>query len=676
MAFERSIHAKVLLEGIPVQFESVSISESINNNTPSAEISLAPTESIKKIKPRTLVHVLVKRTVGDGFEDEYKCVFEGEVGAYVHRKVKGQKSFVIVAYGLGNYWDYIKLYYFETNVSGTLQTTSASAVERMQQAIENQPKGNSVSVIVNRNTKSFEVLDSDIYKAFSNAGNSFAQGLKNLFDLAFKEQEGSNGKYQFALDAEERLRLIDRIVVSAADVGKFIDRRELNSYIAQLPAAEGPMINFARVLQYVLAAVYHEYSCPAAPVRFGGHQQENGRDLIRSVMANESGAREALLASSGLRTVVVPGSYVFKPNCFFTAPPGCNVFFPAAYGSFSFSRNFFSEPTRLYYLPEPPRLNYASESEIAEAVVYAEPVIAPIDKFKTSDLVTGRDDAGNTTVITLESALDRARVIGIEYSYLTEQELEEGCNPITGQWPRLATALNDPQSEALGSSGTLQVTPELRYQNIADYQFWLQYYSVGRVQTIRSEYRPGIMVGFPAVVLDSGRAKFHTIGYVQSCGHVITPTGECSTDVTISLCREYTEPSPKFSSGSRLPPWYDSETFSDENIGTRFYSEVIGTDVTVASYGSGDDLLTSGIDELYKKYVESKASDERYANRVFMDSVTERPLVTESEVFGYIGAKDGANGSWYSEDGKPFRKSRADIIKAHNDELTDLAEEA
>ena len=38
---------------------------------------------------------------------------------------------------------------------------------------------------------------------------------------------------------------------------------------------------------------------------------------------------------------------IFRPDCFFAAPPKCNVFFPDQYTQFSYQRSFLQEPTRL-----------------------------------------------------------------------------------------------------------------------------------------------------------------------------------------------------------------------------------------------------------------------------------------------------------------------------------------
>jgi hypothetical protein len=38
---------------------------------------------------------------------------------------------------------------------------------------------------------------------------------------------------------------------------------------------------------------------------------------------------------------------IFRPDCFFAAPPTCNVFFPEIYTSFNFTKNFLQEVTRL-----------------------------------------------------------------------------------------------------------------------------------------------------------------------------------------------------------------------------------------------------------------------------------------------------------------------------------------
>lgn len=39
---------------------------------------------------------------------------------------------------------------------------------------------------------------------------------------------------------------------------------------------------------------------------------------------------------------------IFRPECFFVAPPRCNVLFPEQYNQFSYNRNFLQEPTRLF----------------------------------------------------------------------------------------------------------------------------------------------------------------------------------------------------------------------------------------------------------------------------------------------------------------------------------------
>jgi len=54
-----------------------------------------------------------------------------------------------------------------------------------------------------------------------------------------------------------------------------------------------------------------------------------------------------------LKEAVKPGeldrlqTQIFRPDCFFAAPPKCNVFFPDVYTQFSYQRSFLQEPTRL-----------------------------------------------------------------------------------------------------------------------------------------------------------------------------------------------------------------------------------------------------------------------------------------------------------------------------------------
>src|SRR5690606_16868920 len=99
---------------------------------------------------------------------------------------------------------------------------------------------------------------------------------------------------------------------------------------------ESGLSTLRMVIQDLMSLIFHDFVSIPFPAKVPRSGLQNGVTSTDAVQ----------------RTV---GEFLFKPNLYMVPPPVCNIFFPDEYSTFSFSRNFFQEPTRLIYQPEIPR---------------------------------------------------------------------------------------------------------------------------------------------------------------------------------------------------------------------------------------------------------------------------------------------------------------------------------
>jgi len=288
---ERGFDAKVFLEGIEVKFISAHVSETVGESMTSCQVTLPPGRALRKIEPRTLMHVFVRRTSPLG-GDEFRCVFEGEVGAFgTNVNAEGSRSFHVVGYSLANYWRFSQLYYFDDAASNVTLTSGSSATEQVNGAESGETPQLSVSETDNQ---SGVVLSSSIHQNFS--GKTFEEGLIDLFKLVFEKDEAKERGYQFIIDANDRLRLVDRLLVSASDAGLFMEEEAFNFYASRLVISRGGYITFESVLSLVLGTIFHDYVVPAAPVRrtAGAGISDERRALIQELIRDPGGSTDVV----------------------------------------------------------------------------------------------------------------------------------------------------------------------------------------------------------------------------------------------------------------------------------------------------------------------------------------------------------------------------------------------
>ncbi len=176
-----------------------------------------------------------------------------------------------------------------------------------------------------------------------------------------------------------------------------------------------------------------------------------------------------------LRTQIV------RPDCWFVAPPRCNVIFPEMYSQFSFERNYLSEVTR--------------------------------SLISIFDTLVGNDQLLNTKILAPNIGL-QGRGIGKktgagDYRLLMDHEIH------TGIIPRMEML---PNTSAVGSNATAADKVRIKgarlswADRISMFHFF-KYRFASRQASVAGRFNPFLVCGFPAVVI---RAPYIIPGGLQA----------------------------------------------------------------------------------------------------------------------------------------------------------------
>jgi hypothetical protein len=163
---------------------------------------------------------------------------------------------------------------------------------------------------------------------------------------------------------------------------------------------------------------------------------------------------------------------IFRPDCFFAAPPRCNVIFPDQYTQFQFSRNFLQETTRL-------RLSidwlFGGDSGGLLAEYYFAPDISQIQEISKKQ--------GNTG---LSALLPWEIYSGILPKFETIHEV----NYIAGQAERRR-----------GIKGNLRGAVTNYSARTANFNY-MKYRFASRTCDVTTKFNPFLVAGFPAVIIE------------------------------------------------------------------------------------------------------------------------------------------------------------------------------
>lgn len=162
---------------------------------------------------------------------------------------------------------------------------------------------------------------------------------------------------------------------------------------------------------------------------------------------------------------------VFRPDCFFVAPPKCNVLFPDQYTQFQFQRNFLQEITRL-------RLTVGMEFINGPGAGLLTPVYYAPDLSQIADLAKKQGNEGIRTLLPWEKftgILPKFESIS-EVNYIANKRQQQLQQNVRGQGAAYS-------------------------QRSANFNF-LKYRFAPRTLTVNAKFTPQFVMGFPGLVID------------------------------------------------------------------------------------------------------------------------------------------------------------------------------
>jgi hypothetical protein len=638
MTVGRPLFAKLFLEGIEIPFTGATITNTVNQAA-IAYVDLVPQEEINNIKPRTLVHLFV-RDVNDPKGDyPYVLAFKGEVFGINFSKSPNSRSMSISCIDNTSYWDNVLTYFFNPMQS---LGKGADGIVIEQQNQEAAIKGADGSRNVTHSTTNF-------YRRVME--NAFAAAKKQgrvpeLFDglVAIVKEIGNVN--DFYASAEERLRISDRITsASSGELSKLLKESEAMDWLMEVAGRHSGFATLRSCVNDLMSLVFHDFSSISFPA-----------------IVEQDSIKKSLTPGSKVPTTI--GEFLFKPNMYMITPPVCNIFFPDEYSSFQFSRNFFSEPTRLIYKPELPGIlgtQPLTLKQVFEPEAFKHFMIgkgAMPDSFKgEADTQVDTDyghynDADNLKGSPRQSSNGKKK----EQVFLTNEEKLKGI--IMAQEGMIPASSSFRQ--------TVSTVGRRDYaEAVAKYLFYKKKFETRSIQ-ITSHLKMSVVPGFTVLVLDDSSANQNIVAYCSSVTHRIYCNQGGYTNTTLSYARTATEQD--LASGKAgeplIPPWFKEDIFGkkvkkptkskDSKIDKKiqaagpqvetpdalstYYARLLGSkgSLSINQY-TKEKTLQGAVAKILEEYrLNKKKSPEAVSNLI--DKVTRRRYVGMTETFKFLGA--------------------------------------
>lgn len=649
------IHLRLFIDGLEVPISSASVT--FAEGKPSqAGISIIAMDEVHEIKPRAFVALFYYDSSKEDFSsepfesgevstpdpskpvasiDEYKSLFLGELRAISYQKRPSGRGIYLTCVDFTSYLDAIKMYGANFSHGG---------IEQIENAFQGAALGKSKSTTATGKDLKTNLV-SWIGGQFStdsegNEKENVIKGVhKTLREVFF------SGNYFYA-KAFNRLRLDDQFVGLADDLTSvnLFDLKYFKNFYDATLARQGSMVSMRDVLNTLLAPIMYTYVTIPSP--------RLDKDGESRVYDTSGSSLESKLISRSSYEGSTLNQFVIKPDCWFLAPPSCNLIFPHMYSDFQISRDYLSETTRFI--------------------------------LRTDDLVQGRayrETAWNYVSGQQFSAVkyikpkrmkDRLYAPDIEeFNILTELGGDKGYLSNLNDVLMNHERFTGPQS-SFAYSGALgqYVSKKTRNKYLSfftDYMFWKYRFSQ-RSATVTMAFNPNIVAGFPAVIFDrpltaiekaEGKYRKHFIGHVVSVTHSITTQG-VSTQVQLVAVRPHDESidfnamnsssddDSKKGEGSSIEQIvmgfkeeeaYFDERYAPENIGKEFYSKVLGCDSIVDAFTAIGSLDDDAYLEQILDYFPGRDEGTTVSQSVIaLASIYDTLLANQSDVNAYVNA--------------------------------------
>lgn len=671
------IHLRLFVDGveIPVSGASVSFQEGAGSQ---CTVSIIPADEMHDIRPRALVTLFyldssandtaINTSPGTALTlstdvhpdqldklstspttsiDEYKLLFMGEMLSITYNKSASGRSGSLVCRDFLSYLDAIKM---------TGANYSSGGIEQIENAFQGARLGKDKSTTATGKDLKTNLVNWVSGQKTEDADGNQRENVVVGIHRALREIFFS-GNY-FYSKAFNRLRLDDQFVGLPDDKTSInlFDLKYFKKFYDATLARQGSLVSARDILGTLQAPVmYNMVTIPCPYLNTSADKQTRVYDTTGSELASKICEKTSFEGST-------LNQFVLKPDSWFFAPPSCNMIFPHMYSSFQMSRNYTDETTRFILRTD----------DLVQGAAYQQ---------LTWNYFAGRF-FGNVAYVKPRRMKDRLYAPDIpEFDVLTGSGSGQGflsdLNGILMNHERFTGPVS-----TFGYAGALgqYVSKKSRREYLGfftDYMFW-KYRFQGRSGTVAMGFNPNVVPGFPAVVFDrpltpveklEKKHRKHYIGHVVSVSHQISTSG-ATTHVQLVALRPYDESIDfealnltgedierngegssieEIAMGFGAEEAYFDERYSPENIGTEYYSHILGCDSIVGDF----DLVASGYTEVVSGKLPGAGEDKTVAKSIlalselydtvlqegmdthqFGRAVTWRPKVTMTQILG------------------------------------------
>lgn len=620
----RTIKPKVYLEGVEIDAYKVTVQAAIGTSS-AAIVEVPPADAfferlvedppgsgtfVQKngVLPRSLLHVFFEDSSDP--DGEMRLLFEGEVTGFQYQKTPDRRHLQIIAKDLTNTLSQAYVRYYSDFFVPYHNVMAAFAGI----GTANQPDPERILLNLARAT----ALHPEILSALqaesgrSGAGAAFRQIVEkamsiNSFFRLFDNRTKLSKKVVTFSDPRSR-ELLDISLIQAL----------IQQSLSNLKEHMSVWDVFHALMELVF---YFAVPVPSPPFL---------KNRIQETVPLADGGTASFTPSEG-NTLA---SLLIKPYTWWTAPPNFNVIFPSQYKSFTFGRDFLSEPTRLlmsafgiietiagrdlsqhymFVAPQPLASKFRQEAfdsaseQVETTIRQAKRDIDDLTEQKRQADIALQDP--QLPKDQKEAKLKESQRLDAQIQERIRQ-LEEKAGEANEQIRSQPDAAHDLSVEAMhrnlltasdgvslpsredikgvvfsfdyltqsqvevSRSGGVDIGTFRRYlSSVANFKLALAQHR-GRKASLRLYFSPQVVAGLPALVVDPHRNFF---GEVDVVTHVLDAQGMADTEIQLSFVREddvrFAE-SFRNEVGETVFPRWVSEAYLPSNVGESVYSRL------------------------------------------------------------------------------------------------------
>lgn len=476
MEVAQKLDFKLYLEGVPVEFESATITAQVG--APAiAQIRIPPTIKSQNVLPRTSVHLfyvdpneIYDQDSPRGFEGElvFKLLFEGEVMGISYNKTTDMRSTTLVCSDITNNFDYAHRFVIE-DIPSMLGAQCEELVvgQKARLGFSDQSDVNLSGPIARLVAGEEDVIE----------------GVKKLIRGAFVGDQEGISTNEFLESVEDRFRITDRVTsVPDNEIGRLAEITNFLNIMSRGIGKTPPNVTLTQLINIFLTFIFY--------------------------------SRVSILSPSFRNNLIQ--SFILLPNIYFSPPPKCNVLFPDHIENIGYTDMFLRSPTRLFLQTAPFGTSQGQTGAFQCATTYMAP-------RELAELLP----AGST---------GKAKPPNNAHRVLTSEEKLKGIIPVfksVGQ-PEYITLLGQRKDANGETVGTDPDSARNYLLNMAEYELDVRKAQTRSVNQMTGTFNPEVVVGAPVAAVDDVLFIF---GMLESVTHTISAVSGAATNYMVSMSR-------------------------------------------------------------------------------------------------------------------------------------------